>query len=99
MYIFVTPIDSAAKLVNVIILDNILGTVILTDIFNKNKHQLGLRNEIRLLYQPRNNHCSIAHSSFNVLSFTTSLIQQSGQIKDRSGEGEDKKQQLLLHFW
>lgn len=38
MYIFVTPIDSAARLVNVIILDNILGTATFTDIFNKNKH-------------------------------------------------------------
>lgn len=55
----------------------------------------GLRNEIRLLYQPRNNHPSISHSSFNTLPVTTFLIQQIGQIKDRFG----KNQQLLFNFW
>lgn len=90
-YIFVTANDSAAKLVNVIILDNIHRRVTLTDIFNKNKNiSWGLRNEIGLLYQPRDNHHCISHSSFSILFFTTFLIHQSSQIKDRYGKGRQK---------
>lgn len=38
--------------VNAIILDSTFWTVTLTDILNKNKHQLGTQNEIRSLYEP-----------------------------------------------
>lgn len=89
-YTFVTANDSAAKLVNVIILDNTHRRVTLTDIFNKNKISWGLRNEIWLLYQPRDNHHCISHSSFSILSFITFLIHQSSQIKDRYGKGRQK---------
>ena len=53
MYIFVTPTNAAAKLINKILLDNILRTVALADVFNKNKHQVGTRDQIGS--QPRNN--------------------------------------------
>lgn len=39
--------------VNAIILDSTFWTVTLTDILNKNKHQLGTQNEIRSLYEPK----------------------------------------------
>lgn len=58
----------------------------------------GLRNEIRLLYQPRNDQYSTSLSSFNVLSFTTFLIKQSGQFQDRYGKGGERKKQILFIF-
>lgn len=86
MYIFVTPIDSVAQLVNAISLDNRLGTVTLTDIFNKSEHQLGTQKLDQIAFQPRDSHRSILHSSFNTLPPTPSLTRRTGQIKDRYGK-------------
>lgn len=55
-----------------------------------------LRNEIRLFYQPRDSHCSISHSSFNVLSltsfFNTTVWADQGQIWKR----KDKRSNFCL---
>lgn len=63
VYIFAIPIDSVAQLVNVITLDNQLGTVILPDIFNKNKHQLGTQKLDQIAF----NH-GTATTPFHILS-------------------------------
>lgn len=50
--------------VNAIILDSTFWTVTLTDILNKNKHQLGTQNEIRSLYEPERTTFMLYHIVF-----------------------------------
>lgn len=77
---------------------NIPGTVTFGDIFNTTKHHPGTQKWIRLFYQPRSSYHSILHSSFDVRSFTTFVIQQSTQIKDRRGKGETKRSGFCFIF-
>lgn len=83
-YIFGPCIDSAAELLNIIIWENILRTLILTDVGNKNKHLLETQKQDQVVYQ-----LSISFTSF--FQRPVFLLQQFDQIKGRYGKRGQKE--------